>query len=520
MPSFETTDKPWFGPRSRARSMLEARRSVVTPREALHAFAAILGSAFDAVQFVRFIDYTHRGEGFRYTIAVVFTRSDAIARQTVYDAAADCVAVTGWYPLVQGERLASRRTRAAFLAQGAWTARLPELRGPLTAIDLAVPGEGGGCSIRARMGGSSLLLDTGFPNQLVLTQSDRTALLTHTHNDHAGGFLSGATGKLPVIMSTSTAQLLAARQAAIEGRLHAQAVLAEADHPLILGPEATIHPFAVPHLPGAVGYELRVEERSLFFTGDVCLRTARHDFVAKFVERVDTSPSACRYVLLDATMAGRALGASAAPAADALLATAGRADIVITAVAPDHLLYAYLDLFHRLRSDDYVRDSTYLVATWRLRRTFEVVHAAFIGREHTRLDPFLLDQYGAAMSAWGESRWLIWLDDKLRVPPDRRRIWFVLNDELNRVHPQGHAVLVHIGRGKLPPPRWAHRVPELDTSPWTLHSDERTLADTARRLAPAGTVILFHNYENRLKRFVARHHLDAYALGSDGLELV
>jgi glyoxylase-like metal-dependent hydrolase (beta-lactamase superfamily II) len=62
------------------------------------------------------------------------------------------------------------------------------LRGPLTAIDLAVPGEGGG-SIRARVGGgSSLLLDTGFPNQLVLTQSDRTALLTHTHNDHAGGF--------------------------------------------------------------------------------------------------------------------------------------------------------------------------------------------------------------------------------------------------------------------------------------------------------------------------------------------
>jgi hypothetical protein len=263
LPTYETTTKPWFGPRSRARSALGVRTFVSRPRDALNEFAAVLGRGYRAVQHVRFVDFYHRDEKFRYTIAILFTRSHSDSREVIYDLSDACVQKTGWYPLVQGERLSSRFSRAAFLDDGPWSAQSPELRGELLSVESAVAPTGG-CSIRAQVGQGSVVFDTGFPNKLSLGVSDKAVLLSHTHADHAGGFVSGATGSLPVLMSTATAQLLQSKQPGIKDRLRAVAVLADPAQRIELGADAAVFPFAVPHLPGAVGYELRVRDRSLF----------------------------------------------------------------------------------------------------------------------------------------------------------------------------------------------------------------------------------------------------------------
>src|SRR5215208_5908118 len=106
---YETSSKPWFGPRRRARELLDLRTKILPPKEAIGVIESVLGSAAPHIQRVRFIDYIHgRPSGFRYTIALMWTFSAAAVRQELYDAAEEIVKQTGWYPLPQGERIASR----------------------------------------------------------------------------------------------------------------------------------------------------------------------------------------------------------------------------------------------------------------------------------------------------------------------------------------------------------------------------------------------------------------------------
>jgi len=315
-------------------------------------------------------------------------------------------------------------------------------------------------------------------------------------------------------MSTATAQLLEVLTRSAEPRLRNNAVLIDSGSTLELGTGLSVHPFAVPHLPGALGYEIRTPEIAVFFTGDICLRTARSDFIDDFATMVKRSPAASRVVLLDATMAGREHGASAANAAAAALDHACTSDdVVVTAAGVDHLLYSYLDLFFTVQKNPQTRHSTSFVVTPRLRGTFETVHSAFIGREFDNLDPFILAQYGKSMSSWGESRWLFWLAAPHDVPDEGRRIWFVRHDELDQIRPRGTARLVHIGRGDPPQPKWNCVMPEVDTRPWTLHSDESALSDTIHQLDGHARTVLFHNFERRISRFLTRHGLHGAALG-------
>lgn len=499
--------------------MLQFRTEVLAPADALSTLAELLGPAFEHIEHVRFVDYHDTSENMRFTIAVTHVRSSESARHAVYECAQECVEATGWYPLVQGERLFSRRSRTAFLRTYGRPVALPRIDGDIRAVAPAVAG-GGGCSLRLQVGEHTILLDTGFPRRLTVRDTDRLALLTHTHADHAGGFLSGATGALPVVMSTATAQLLEALTRSARPRLREHAVLTEPGRTLDLGSGLSVRPFAVPHLPGAVGYEIRTTAMSVFFTGDICLRTARSDFVGELAARVRQSPARRRVVLLDATMAGRPLGATTANAAEALLDQADTTDdVVVTATGVDHLLYAYLDVFHTVQKSPQTRHSTSFVVTPRLRGVFETVHSAFIGREVETLDPFILGQYGRSMSSWGESRWLFWLAAQPDIPGEGRRIWFVRHAELDQVQPRGKAWLVHVGRGTAPQPAWDHATPDIDTRPWTLHSDESALHDMIQELAGDASVILFHNVEHQMSGFLTRHGLPGSALGTDPVRL-
>ena len=206
---YETSHKPWFGPRRRARELLNQRNVVLPPSEALEAIKSIVGPEASAIQRVRFIDYVHRGKpDFRYTIALVWTFSNSTLRQALYTKAEELVRATGWYPLPQGERIASRLALHNFRRIINWDSnQVPGVEGELLSIENAVGAEGG-CAIRVRLGNASLLLDSGLPGHLRTLDTDRAILLSHFHLDHSGGLLTEATHDLPIVTSRSTAQML------------------------------------------------------------------------------------------------------------------------------------------------------------------------------------------------------------------------------------------------------------------------------------------------------------------------
>jgi len=106
---FEKSNKPWFCPRKRAREFLRNRPDILSPAVTCQRIVDLSGSVGIGIQKIRFIDYCNKDEAnFRYTIALVWTYSDASIRKWLYDNAADVVAVTGWYPLAS--RRAGRKS--------------------------------------------------------------------------------------------------------------------------------------------------------------------------------------------------------------------------------------------------------------------------------------------------------------------------------------------------------------------------------------------------------------------------
>lgn len=497
LPSYETSDRPWFGPTARAKKLLTTRSAVLAPEEALQLLVEDIGDSGTGVQHVRFIDFCHREKNnFRFTIALCWTDADPRLRDHLYDRAESIVAKTGWYPLPQGERLGSRRESSAlFLRLVGSRPDLPSF-GRLVSIENAARSLS--CAIRVRTEHGNLLLDAGFPDAVAVEPKDRLVLLSHIHHDHAGGLADTDIAALPVVASEGTVRsLIRPSRFGVDEAARRFAVLMPGRERRI--GQLTVSGFPVPHCPGASGFRVADGHRALYFPGDVVLRTSRHDFLADLVERVQNDPIQRRTVLLDATMAGRTEGASGEDAAESLLSAVGDArDIAVVADDHSQLLYAYLDLFFAIQNSPLRGHVSFIVSGY-VRRLAQLLHDAFIARRLDQVDPLLGAQYGSRMSAWGESRWLFWLDH-LRAPIDTPyRFWLVHRDDTDRV--PRDAAGVTVGRTDAAALE-GRRVLPVDTTPWTQHSSATTIADAAQALGAHVDVVLFHAPSRKLRRFI------------------
>lgn len=503
-PTFERTSKPWFGPKKRAKELLERHREAVLPagQEALDALLRVLSGAAHGIQHVRFIDFKMNG-AYRYTIAICWTVSDPTVRDLIYEQAAECVASTGWYPLPQGERLWSAANGRRYHGVD----ELPAVtNGELATVQAAADGADAGTAVRVTFtDGASMLLDAGFGRAAFRRESDRLALITHHHRDHIGGVESGALDGLPIGLPAASAAGLDAqgRLSPIAQRCDLRLIMPERIYSL--GRRVNASAFAVPHMPGSVGYIIDDGVRTLLYTGDIALRSARHNVSQALVDAIPEGRRAT--VLVDATMAGRTEGASFSDPSEWVRHALQNRDVAVVA-HHDHLLYAYLDIFHKMKSGT-DRNSVSLVVTERVRPLFQVLHDAFIHRRLEALDPFLAGQYGTSMSAWGESRWLYWHGPQ-GMTPKGRRVWFLTPDELaTAILPDGTAVLT-VGRVEA---IGMVRPENVDTTPWTGHSDQAALTECVQQLEAAGhAVILFHNFRRRISKYAKGHGLAAQPL--------
>jgi glyoxylase-like metal-dependent hydrolase (beta-lactamase superfamily II) len=523
----EVSHRPWFGPTLRAREHLTARRSLLAPDKAAKEIVRILGYSSKSIERIRFIDFVHSEHGnYRYTLALIWTDSNATARQTVYEMATEVVQCTGWYPIAQGERLASRLAEEVKWASVKRTT-LPHLSlmAPLESIQTAVSADGG-CSIRLSCSSGSILLDAGLPGYLTLLDEDRVILLSHLHSDHFGGIENGATRTLPVIMSRGTAQILLTQSRLSETEIGISRFIMEPDDNwTAVGEGIELKSFPVPHAPGSVGYLIRDPERAILYSGDIALRSHRHDFRTDLHNLLNVVERSKKWLLLDATMAGRIAGASEVNAARELFEhTRPFCDVIVLSRDPEQLLYAYLDIFHYAKGNKELRTRTHFIAPPRLRDLFQVLHSSFIAREMDRLDRFILLQYGSSMSAWGESRSLYWRTSNAELPETiegERRIWFLTVDDQTPSAFSEQAGVVTIARvdTEEAAARFSAVPVHIDTSAWTLHSDEISLAETIQDLQHEAKIVLFHNFPNRIKKFAEFRHLECSAITSSTLVL-
>lgn len=516
---FETTSKPWFGPRKRAKTILASRTKVLSSQAALEDFRAIFAPHQNGIQRVRFIDYVHRDKSdFRYTIALIWTDSDAQLRDAVFDRAEECVKRTGWYPLPQGERIGSRLSDARFDSLGVrHLSDMPSVRigNTLHSLENAVSADGG-CSIRCHTNDGSIVFDTGLPPGFDPNDSDRIVLLTHTHLDHSGGLRKAFDSGLPVVMSRATARLLAALGRVSDRQLRESCVLLRPGDRFPLGDNVEVKAFAVPHCPGSTGFVLSDEDTTVVFSGDAVYSTARHDFLP---DLLSVATSQRTLFLVDGTMAGRQHGASESDAASTTLqALEDYDDVLLVSNDAEQLLYAYLDLFFVSKSNPEIRSRIEFLASAELRKVFEVIHSAFIARNLDALDPFIASQYRSSMSAWAESRWLYWLGSDTEVPSNSpyKRIWLLPTSENEKVVPRGKIGYVGIGRAEdvevgLP---LAEKL-GVDSAAWTLHSNENILCRSISTIEQVGRVVLFHNFSKRLRKFAKSNGIDCEVLGSD-----
>ena len=512
IPLYEVVHKPWFGPRKRAREHLERRKQILSPIRTLSVLNELLGKKISGVQFVRFIDYIHKDKyPFRYTIVLIWTASDHKLREMLYNNADDFVKNTGWYPLPIGERIESRKSFKSFRSSiERSNFQLIPVKSPLLGLENAV-GPDGGCSIRLRTSNGSILLDTGLPFELNTSEDDKMVLLSHFHLDHFGGIQSNIVKHLPLVMSRGTAQVLLGLERLSPFDLKARIITIPLHRSIRLGDGLEIQAFRVPHCPGSTGFRISDERTTVFYTGDICLQSNRHNFFSELLRLIKKAPTDNIWALLDATMAGRTYGASSKNIAYELIQKLDKyKDILIISGEVERLFYAYLDLFWVIKNHPEFRFKVDFIMSPSLKLLFQVIHSAFIVRELKYLDPFLLGQYGKNMSSWAESRWLYWVDEGISLSNGAHRIWFIAPDEIKNVKQKGLVGVIRIGKfnedyirkmqGRL-------KILDLDTSPWSLHSNEDMIKEIVQQISSEAKVVLFHNYPNRLKKFSRKFEL-------------
>lgn len=519
----EVSKKPWHGPKQRAKEFLAYRDRVLPITDAVGVFQKILGDAFQHVKGIRFfdfIDYYGREKTlFRYTIALIWTGPNSKTRDAVYDLAGDIVRSSGWYPLPQGERLSSLQLERNFQKlhiPQAHNKPILNLGHGFRYIQSGVEPEGG-CCIRVGCDDGAFLLDSGLPPAFTPSTSDRFLLLSHSHLDHSGGIVSGACNMLPTVMSTTTARLLTATGRVSPSWLEKNGLLLDSGQEIQIG-EFRVSAFVTPHCPGSVGYAVSGENGTIIFPGDLTIKSARHNFIYRLKRLIKIfDPRLCT-VFIDATMAGRPQGVTMSNTANRILGEFSRySDIVIISNDVEHLLYAYLDLFHTVKDSKEARSTIEFLLSPKLRPVFEILHSSFITKKREELDPFVAAQIrGNSMSAWAESRWLYWLGPKTQLNKNMRfkQIWFVTSSDAQLITSREKTGLIYIGRVDSDTINrfTGERICDVDSSVWTAHSDEASICETARELSSCYSLVLFHNYPNRLKKFAASNNIQCTVL--------
>jgi len=522
---YEITTSRFTGSRSYAKRAFDV---IHTPPVAPERFLDHLQSkkyrnAYLALEWVRFYSFK---EGIRdLNLAVLNLAPDPTIRWMIFENREAITRATGWYPVVHGSRAHPSRLVKPSVA---W---VPSL-GRLERLDAIANSGETGASFLLHGAEGDALFDFGFGTDSSANSSHHFAFrfLSHAHGDHSIGIWNALRNdNSPIFLSRTSVAFLTNFSDNAASTEALSRLTAIPDKSLLgLTPLSSgTRFFRVFHSPGSLGIQVNdTYGTSVTYFGDLCLRNGFHDFSQEALDIVTAPQATNRWVMLDATFAGRkrdSIEATDSPEniLKDIATTASKRTVFFVNKLPEPLIYSYLQAFLLTRSPEL---HVPILLTQDLYKTLGALWLPVIRRSPAEIDPFIQAQLGSHTANFAESYRFYPLSASVlkQLPPNMASIIFCKPEDFDLVEgltdrvKSANLVLTgalarESGLDSLPmlaktAPRTILRV---DTPDWSFHSDEDALAEFVRDITSrGGRVVLFHNHSSSLDRFIKKYNFD------------
>jgi glyoxylase-like metal-dependent hydrolase (beta-lactamase superfamily II) len=515
---FEKTNTPWFGPTKRAKEILiKSRKLLNEPKDSISKILDSLEISEKDVNHFKFYDFVREKDNFRFTIVIVQTISNPIIRDKVYYNAIKCVEKSGWYPLVQGERLNSLKLNSLKTNQVKETIKFDFNFKKLLGYESACK-DGDGTSIRILFENGSILFDSALPDKIILKESDKIVFFSHSHADHTGGILKILNSDIKIIINKETYLLLCSKNILNELETYPSLYIIGNNSKIILDCNV-ISSFPTPHCFGSIGYKCDIEELEIVYTGDIVIQTTRFDYT-NFLLGLFSKKRTRKFIFLDSTMCMRSDGASQINSAKELLDKFDQIEdkiILITSRDSEQLIYSLIDLF--FISKNYYRNQFSFIFPREIKKTLSIIHENFIKNRYDNIDRILYSQYGNSKSAWGESRWIYWIkfeDEINEISKNSKSILFIPHNNIEQFPSVKEYNYISIGKtGDQITSKLNGTNLEIDTTPWTMHSSKDVLTDSIINFNNHNiNTIIFHDYTKRMSKYIEQFDFEVKTLNT------
>jgi len=531
---YERVTKPYFGSLRRATEALEGLDGrCMLESQYLDFIAQSYPDIYHALEWVRFHRFSDpRRSPVPLRLAITSLAPRPSIRDWLFEERQNIARCTGWYPLVQGSR-ASGGHNGLDRALGGIRAR--PLRGAikpigkLRLVEASSDGESCGTCIRVVGENGTVLLDSGFGPLAPAPHTPASYMvLSHFHGDHSGGAVSFAASGGKLVASVPTLTYLWSTLS-VEDRialLESVYTWKGADR-VALDDGSEVGSFPVFHAPGSTGIWIKDPVgNTLVYFGDLCLANGFYDYRPVVETVLSTLGGGKKIVVLDATMAGRKEQAieyrdTPGEVLDALRTGTGGRNAFFLSDQPEALFYCYLRVFHltlavgvhgtpvRILAGKSVYEL--IRSTWRavLRRSWDADPVAkWLGHgdltnyaESQRLYPLTSEVLSEIKTT--EPVVVMGSPSDLSVTGLSQRLEWANVYLLGTLATRGETP-AEISEAK---PRAVMRVSSPD---WSFHSSQENLVSLINSLSDQGVyVYLFHNYPERLQKFIKRFGLDS-----------
>ena len=512
--SYDVTEMHFMGSKRHDRLAKKSRPfDPVEPQRLIEYLANHITEHFKNLDWLRF----HSLDG----IVILYVLPSPQSRKVFYDNRLEILAATGWYPAIMGDR-------------ADFNLILPqkkELKGNLRGIGSLLGfkvnhnEEGAGVSFELEGTQGTYLFDFGYHGS---TNSKISAVfLSHTHEDHSGGLLETIQNRsysFPIICSKPSAlyirDLLKRKSIDYEGQ---NIIYIEGENEIELENNMLISFFKVYHSPESIGF--RVCDNlgtSFFYFGDLCLRNGYANFFEYTFEILNSLKGKRNFILLDGAMIGRNNAIEKEDTPETVLEefslNVDRRNIFIVGNQPENLIYSYLTVY-KITHDLENLKNVKIVISPRLMDSLRLLLEPIVKNQNAFKDPVFKFLFGESKINPIETHRLYPLNEKVlsEIDSKERLIVFASDKEIQKFKFLGQRIeksdVVLTGtfalRENLPDilsktkPRSILRV---SSENWGFHSSEADLKAFLDKLELGDEmkVYLFHNYKERLDKFVKR----------------